>query len=130
MPINTNPRSESMGHPEEPVDMVNVLLQANKLVHHDRRDEYGEIVPNMEGIGRLMANYLFLKYPNFVPLTLTGADVAILMILVKIARHATGLYREDTYVDIAGYAEIANICCRAKMQLPKSPEETTCRTAQ
>ena len=38
---------------------------------------------------------------------LEAEDVAIMMILLKIARIQTGTFKPDNYIDIAGYAACA-----------------------
>jgi hypothetical protein len=44
--------------------------------------------------------------------SLSSADIAIIMCLVKIGRIATGEYHEDNFTDLKGYAELAGQLAR------------------
>lgn len=73
---------------------------AKKTVCEDRRDAYGELEDNFTIIAKFWNTYLGDNY-------LDSHDVAMMMILLKIARAKTGAFKEDNYVDIAGYAACA-----------------------
>ena len=66
----------------------------------ERGEDYGDPRPNHERIAHLWNAYLEPATP------ITAHDVAICMILVKCSRAKAG-FRADNYLDIAGYAEIA-----------------------
>ena len=36
----------------------------------------------------------------------TPTDVANMMVLMKVARNASGVYKEDNWIDICGYAAL------------------------
>lgn len=81
-----------------------VLTEADHLISGDRQSEYGDPTENLIRIAVYWNNYLI-----GIGLTdgiLGPEDVAHMMILLKIARHAAG-YKRDSEVDIAGYAAIA-----------------------
>ena len=79
-------------------DRQRVLALALDAVTRDRNADYGEPEDNFADIARLWNAY---KGPG-IPFSPT--DVAVLMILVKIARISTSPMKEDHWVDIAGYA--------------------------
>ena len=41
---------------------------------------------------------------DYLQTTITPIDVANMMILLKVARNMSGVYKEDNWVDICGYA--------------------------
>jgi hypothetical protein len=72
----------------------------------ERAADYGDPRPNHERIAHLWNAYLEPATP------ITAHDVAICMVLVKISRAKAGSQsksgsKPDTYLDMAGYAEIA-----------------------
>lgn len=75
---------------------MTVLEDAQELIRGDRNKEYGHPSENLARIATLWSAYL--KTP------ITAADVAGMMILLKLARLRTGVGKRDTIVDIAGYA--------------------------
>lgn len=73
-----------------------ILKEAIETVY-ERPDTHGEPEDSFERIGKMWQAYLDVP--------VTGADVANMMILLKVARNAEGHYHEDNYTDIAGYAD-------------------------
>ena len=71
---------------------------ATKIVTGQRQYDYGDKYQNHKNISELWSSYLGTK--------ISAHDVAICMLLVKVARlkHRT---TEDCYIDMAGYAAIA-----------------------
>lgn len=80
-----------------------ICREAARLVEGDRAVDYGDKVENHENIAVLWRAYLGNRQANCI----TKFDVAIMMILLKIARTELGLRSPDTFVDMAGYAAIA-----------------------
>jgi hypothetical protein len=74
------------------------LDTAARIVTGQRQHDYGDKYQNHENIARLWSAYLDYN--------ISAHDVAICMMLVKVARlkHRT---TEDCYIDMAGYAAIA-----------------------
>lgn len=71
------------------------LDEAKRIVEGEREKAYGDVEDNFDAIARLWEAY---KGIPFSPL-----DVAVMMILLKVARiRAGGTY--DCFVDIAGYS--------------------------
>ena len=77
-----------------------ILEAAIKTVCEDRQDSYGMPEDNFAIIAGLWSGYLG-------DVMLEAEDVAIMMILLKIARIQTGTFKPDNYIDIAGYAACA-----------------------
>lgn len=82
-----------------------ILLAAYRLINGERRDQYGAPENSFPIIAGFWTQYIHAKYPNFGLLDET--DVAVMMILLKIARAANG-YKDDTWLDIAGYTGIGD----------------------
>lgn len=81
-----------------------ILKKAEECVCQSRQASYGDVENNFSNIAKLWNIYLdgvcdvrseYVIYPE---------DVAIMMILLKIARIASGHQKDDNWIDIAGYA--------------------------
>ena len=87
------------------------ILEAAKVcVCGEREQDYGKPEDNFETIGLFWGVYLNAAHPEYtrqLPLNgITAKDVAAMMGLLKVARIATGS-KEDSFVDLAGYAACA-----------------------
>jgi hypothetical protein len=78
---------------------MNVAIKADLLVNGDRAAAYGSPEVLYNRIADLWAAYLG-------DITITPQDVINMHILMKVARTHPE-YHEDSYVDIAGYALVA-----------------------
>jgi hypothetical protein len=76
-----------------------ILQQAEKLVSGDRNKTHGDKLVNHKNIASLWSAYLDFE--------ITPKDVAILMVLLKLARTKAGEHNIDDYVDACGYSAIA-----------------------
>jgi hypothetical protein len=85
---------------------MSILTTAEEIINGQRAKDYGDAKENHERIAALWNVYAGTN--------LTHDDVAVMMILLKIARFMENGYHQDTVVDIAGYAGVLE-----KMQLPK-----------
>jgi len=83
---------------------VAIIKKAAIIVRGDRQKEYGNKRENFQNTANLWNAYLTAH-------SITPHDVAMMMILLKMARTMTGSAKtnEDTYVDMAGYAGIAGV---------------------
>lgn len=72
------------------------LDTAKETVCKNRENEYGKPEYTFDLIANLWTDYLNTD--------ITANDVCMMMCLLKIARVKRGTYREDSYMDIAGYA--------------------------
>lgn len=83
-----------------------ILNAAKQCVCHDRNNQYGSPEDNFKTIAYLWANYLnagSALRPG-IGISLKAKDVAVMMILLKVARIATGSGSQDNWIDLAGYA--------------------------
>ena len=76
-----------------------ILKAAEVCVNGDRQNDYGTPERNFELIAELWSAYL-----STLPHEVTPKDVAAMLILLKIARIASGKKKNDNWIDIAGYA--------------------------
>jgi hypothetical protein len=76
-----------------------ILKEADKLIEGDRHKDYGDKVKNHNNIAKLWSAYKDVK--------ITAHDVAVMMVLLKIARTKLGEISKDTYVDMSAYGAIA-----------------------
>ena len=75
------------------------LQEATKLSSEQRQKDYGDKVNNHKNIARLWSAYLDTK--------IEAHDVAVMMVLLKIARTKLGAVSKDTYIDMSAYGAIA-----------------------
>jgi hypothetical protein len=97
-----DPERAKRRKPEDTPVRAQVLREAERLVCGDREGDYGDPTVNLHRIAQYWTDYLYDKQGDI----LTAEDVALMMILMKVARQAAG-YKRDSVVDIAGYAAIA-----------------------
>lgn len=72
-----------------------VLREAIKCVCESRESEYGSPENNFNLISSFWSDYLGTK--------VSPVDVSMMMALLKIARIKSGRFKEDSFVDGAGY---------------------------
>ena len=75
------------------------LKKANECVMLQREQDYGDPQSNFTLIANLWSDYLDAE--------VTAKDVAMMMILLKVARIKNGGGTGDSYVDICGYGACA-----------------------
>ena len=88
-----------------------IIKMVSDIITHDRQSEYGDPEDNFTCIMRLWNNYIFHKKGPIYENLFTRKDVAILMMLLKIARMTSSPNHLDNYVDAAGYSIIAGSFC-------------------
>lgn len=86
-----------------------LLEKARKTVYGDREQDYGSPENSFQRIAEFWAAYLNQQ--------ITPVDVAAMMSLLKLARVAEGHAKEDSWVDLAGYA-----ACGAEIESGGAPE--------
>ena len=74
---------------------MNILEEANKLVHGDRQQDYGHPIHDFNRTAQMWSAILGKE--------VTAEQVALCMIAVKLSRLCNS-YKRDSIVDIAGYA--------------------------
>jgi hypothetical protein len=76
-----------------------ILQRARKAVG-ERGNRYGEPEDNFERIAELWRGWLRIRKGG----ELTGVDVSVMMILLKVGRLANDVGHLDTWIDICGYS--------------------------
>ncbi|MGV9668664.1 DUF6378 domain-containing protein [Nocardia niigatensis] len=98
MPTAPTAPAEPRPRPARPRSVTGILGEAATVIDGDRQDAYGDPSESFARIAGLWSAYLGAD--------LTARDVANLMVLLKVSRSKHG-YRPDDYIDIAGYAALA-----------------------
>lgn len=116
--IDTFNRNEMLNEQEEQKHMINrkeVLDRADKCVNGDRQGSYGSPEDNFARIAKMWNAYWGNTYPHkeFKP-----SDVAAMLVLLKVARIGSGNYKDDNWVDVAGYA-----ACGGELQSMEEDDE-------
>lgn len=75
-----------------------VLDTAKSIINGARQGTYGEAENSFETIAQMWSAYL--------KRTVTSFDVANMMVLMKVARNSSGVYKDDNWIDICGYAAL------------------------
>lgn len=78
-----------------------ILQTACDLINGERAREYGNAYLNHARIAALWTTYVRSK-----PDDLTPVDVAMMLVLMKVAR-SIETSKDDSFIDIAGYAALA-----------------------
>ena len=86
---------------------MNILEEANGLVHGDRGAAYGHPSVDYQCTAAMWRELIKRRYGIDVPLTDDFA--CLMMVAVKLSREA-GKHKRDNLVDAAGYAECAQMC--------------------
>jgi hypothetical protein len=89
-----------------------------EITHHDRNANYGNPEDNFQHIANLWNSYLRVSRPQTA--LITPADVAIMNMLIKVARLGNNPNHYDSALDIAGYA-----ACLADCQVNASQDSET-----
>jgi hypothetical protein len=92
-----------------------LLEEAATIVTKDRATTYEEPEDSFANIARLWNAYLAAKRTPEI----TSADVAQMMILLKIARLTNNPSHYDSALDVAGYAACLADVARAKSPVPE-----------
>jgi hypothetical protein len=82
------------------LELIDILDEAKALTSGNRQADYGKATESFERIASFWRIYL----GNGI----TGKDVAMMMLLLKISRSLTSDKR-DTFVDMAGYVQLGYI---------------------
>ena len=75
------------------------LNRASILVQGQKEKDYGDKFNNHKNIAKLWSAYLDVN--------INPHNVAVMMVLLKIARTKVGKVNKDTYIDMAAYGAIA-----------------------
>ena len=103
-----------------------ILEAAAHCVNGDRDEQYGKPENSFLTIARLWSDYLNASDVNDgVTIVIKAHDVAAMLALMKIARIASGIYKADNWVDLAGYA-----ACGGECESPNKDTVDKCRGCQ
>lgn len=80
------------------MDKNDILDTAKTIINGERQGTYGNAEDNFANIAAFWSTYLNRE--------ISSTDVANMMILMKVARNASGVYKDDNYIDICGYAAL------------------------
>lgn len=86
---------------------MNILEEANSLVHGNRGADYGHPHVDYQCTADMWRTLIKRRYGIDVPLSPDFA--CLMMVAVKLSREA-GKPKRDNLVDAAGYAECASMC--------------------
>jgi Domain of unknown function (DUF6378) len=78
-----------------------VLEEAQRIIYGDREKTYGHPAKNFENTAGFWQAWFVAKYGSTPPIDVE--DVAMMMVLLKLARQAHG-HKRDNLVDLCGYA--------------------------
>lgn len=84
---------------------IEALTKAGGLISKDRAETYGDARTSFECIAALWTAYLRDHAGTDVG-CITAADVAAMMVLMKVSRLRFAQEYADSWVDIAGYAAL------------------------
>ena len=100
-------RESAENEKHEPITREYILKEAARIVCGDRNEQYGEPEDSFRAIAEFWETYVREKCVTpGEDVCIRSADVAIMMVLLKVARTIGGT-KADTYIDIAGYAACA-----------------------
>lgn len=80
------------------MDKNDILDNAKTIINGERQGTYGNAEDNFASIAAFWSTYLNTP--------IDSTDVANMMILMKVARNSSGVYKDDNYIDICGYAAL------------------------
>lgn len=83
-------------------EQESILSIAQRVTSGDRRRDYGSAKENHDKIADMWNTYLMIRKEHDG--LISASDVAAMMILLKLARHANSP-KKDNFTDIAGYAK-------------------------
>lgn len=75
-----------------------ILDKANTIINGERQGAYGQAEDSFSIIAKMWSAYLGKA--------VDASDVANMMVLMKVARNANGVYKDDNWIDICGYAAL------------------------
>ena len=93
------------------MDKNEVLDKAETIINGERQGTYGNAEDNFANIAAFWSTYLNTP--------IDSTDVANMMILMKVARNSSGVYKDDNYIDICGYAALGGEIAAGKELFPR-----------
>jgi len=99
--LNYVPPRDALDHWVNAVETKSVLDDAKDIIYGDREKTYGAPDKNLVAIAGYWSNHLLTRFGVFHEIT--GADVCVMMTLLKAARLGNNLTHRDSLVDAVGY---------------------------
>lgn len=93
------------------MDKNDILDKAKTIINGERQGTYGNAEDNFANIAAFWSTYLNRE--------ISSTDVANMMILMKVARNSSGVYKDDNYIDICGYAALGGEIAAGKELFPR-----------
>lgn len=93
------------------MDKNDILDKAKTIINGERQGTYGNAEDNFASIAAFWSTYLNTP--------IDSTDVANIMILMKVARNSSGVYKDDNYIDICGYAALGGEIAAGKELFPR-----------
>lgn len=87
-----------------------LLSKAIEITEGARQEHYGSPEDNFKRIAEYWQTYLNQTQLEGQGVKLFSHDVAIMMVLMKVARLAADFLHDDSWLDIAGYAACGSQC--------------------
>lgn len=92
--VGDNPRCNNVPS----ITRNDILDKAKSIINGERQGTYGKAEDSFAVIAQLWTAYLGKD--------LSSADVANMMVLMKVARNRSGVYKDDNWIDMCGYAAL------------------------
>lgn len=99
------------------MDKNGILDKAKTIINGERQGTYGNAEDNFASIAAFWSTYLNTP--------IDSTDVANMMILMKVARNSSGVYKDDNYIDICGYAALGGEIAADKELFPREKGKKT-----
>lgn len=93
------------------MDKNDILDKAKTIINGERQGTYGNAEDNFASIAAFWSTYLNTP--------IDSTDVANMMILMKVDRNSSGVYKDDNYIDICGYAALGGEIAAGKELFPR-----------
>lgn len=75
-----------------------IIEKAKEIISGERQGQYGKPENSFHVIAQMWSAYLDYE--------VSASDVAAMMVLLKTARISNGVYKDDNWIDIIGYAAL------------------------
>ena len=99
------------------MDKNDILDKAKTIINGERQGTYGNAEDNFASIAAFWSTYLNTP--------IDSTDVANMMILMKVDRNSSGVYKDDNYIDICGYAALGGEIAADKELFPREKGKKT-----
>ena len=113
--------NDTIQNSSNPINRNGILSKAESIINGERQGTYGDAEDSFQTIADMWSAYLNTE--------ISSEDVANMMILMKVARNSSGVYKDDNWIDICGYAALGGEIKAAKNAIHVQFEENKKITA-